>query len=107
MIKLKKLLENKDSKNVAGIAYFFNDALLCCKNNDGRWGIPKGHIHINETPEEGAYREFTEETQIILNTPIKFSHKAKKKNDNKNVWRVCIFSIFGTANFIWYEPVSF
>ena len=80
MIKLKKLLENKDSKNVAGIAYFFNDTLLCCQNNEGRWGIPKGHIHINETPEEGAYREFTEETQIILNKSIKFSHKAKKKN---------------------------
>jgi len=80
VIKLKELLENKDSKNVAGIAYFFNDALLCCKNNDGRWGIPKGHIHINETPEEGAHREFTEETQIILNKPIKFSHKAKKDN---------------------------
>ena len=80
MIKLKKLLENKDSKNVAGIAYFFNDTLLCCQNNEGRWGIPKGHIHINETTEEGAYREFTEETQIILNTPIKFSHKAKKNN---------------------------
>ena len=80
MIKLKKLLENKDSKNVAGIAYFFNDTLLCCQNNEGRWGIPKGRIHIDETPEEGAYREFTEETQIILNKPIKFSHKAKKKN---------------------------
>jgi len=80
VIKLKKLLENKDSKNVAGIAYFFNDTLLCCQNNEGRWGIPKGHIHINETPEEGAYREFTEETQIILNKSIKFSHKAKKKN---------------------------
>ena len=80
MIKLKKLLENKDSKNVAGIAYFFNDTLLCCQNNEGRWGIPKGHIHINETPEDGAYREFTEETQIILNKPIKFSHKVKKDN---------------------------
>lgn len=80
MIKLKELLENKDSKNAAGIAYFFNDTLLCCQNNEGRWGIPKGHIHINETPEEGAYREFTEETQIVLNKPIKFSHKSKKNN---------------------------
>jgi len=80
MIKLKELLNSKDSKNVAGIAYFFNDTLLCCQNNEGRWGIPKGHIHIDETPEEGAYREFTEETQIILNKPIKFSHKAKKDN---------------------------
>ena len=80
MVKLKEILENKNSKNAAGIAYFFNDTLLCCQNNEGRWGIPKGHIHIDETPEEGAHREFTEETQIILNKPIKFSHKAKKDN---------------------------
>jgi hypothetical protein len=80
VIKLKHILENKDSKNAAGIAYFFNDTLLCCQNNEGRWGIPKGHIHNDETPEEGAYREFSEETQIMLNKPIKFSHKAKKKN---------------------------
>lgn len=80
MIKLKQLLESKDSKNAAGIAYFFDNTLLCCQNNEGRWGIPKGHIHIDETPEEGAYREFTEETQIVLNKPIKFSHKAKKNN---------------------------
>ena len=87
MIKLKDIVENKDSKDAAGIAYFFNDTLLCCQNNEGRWGIPKGRIHIDETPEEGAYREFTEETQIILNKPIKFSHKAKKDNGSD-------FSIF-------------
>ena len=80
MFKLKQILEGKDSKDAAGIAYFFNDTLLCCQNNEGRWGIPKGHIHIDETPEEGAYREFSEETQIILNKPIELSHTAKKKN---------------------------
>ena len=80
MIKLKQILEGKDSKNAAGIAYFFDNTLLCCLTSEGRWGIPKGHIHIDETPEEGALREFTEETQIILSKPIKFSHKAKKKN---------------------------
>ena len=78
VIKLKDIVENKDSKDAAGIAYFFNDTLLCCQNNEGRWGIPKGRIHIDETPEEGAYREFTEETQIVLNKPIQFSHKTKK-----------------------------
>ena len=78
MINLKQILEGKDSEDAAGIAYFFNDTLLCCQNNEGKWGIPKGHIHIDETPEEGAHREFTEETQIILNKPIKFSHKSKK-----------------------------
>jgi len=80
MIKLKQIVEGKDSKNAAGIAYFFDNTILCCLTSEGRWGIPKGHIYIDETPEEGAYREFTEETQIILNKPIKFSHKAKKKN---------------------------
>jgi ADP-ribose pyrophosphatase YjhB (NUDIX family) len=80
VIKLKQIIEGKDSKDAAGIAYFFNDTLLCCQNNKGRWGIPKGHIHIDETPEEGALRELSEETQIILNKPIEFSHKAKKKN---------------------------
>ena len=80
MIKLKQIVEGKDSKNAAGIAYFFNDMLLSCQSAEGRWGIPKGHIHIDETPEEGALREFSEETQIILNKPIEFSHKSKKKN---------------------------
>jgi len=80
VIKLKQILEGKDSKNAAGIAYFFNDMLLSCQSAEGRWGIPKGHIHIDESPEEGALREFSEETQIILNKPIEFSHKAKKNN---------------------------
>ena len=91
MIKLKQIIEGKDSKDAAGIAYFFNDTLLCCQNNEGRWGIPKGHIHIDETPEEGALREFSEETQILLNKPIEFSHKAKKDNggnDNSDSWRL-------------------
>ena len=29
MIKLKQIIEGKDSKDAAGIAYFFNDAFLC------------------------------------------------------------------------------
>ena len=80
MIKLKQLIESKDSKDAAGIAYFFNDMLLTCQTTEGIWGIPKGHIHIDESPEEGAFREFKEETQIVLNKPIKFSHKSKKDN---------------------------
>ena len=80
MINLKQILEGKDSKDAAGIAYFLDNTLLCCLTSEGRWGIPKGHIHIDETPEEGALREFSEETQIILNKPIEFSHTSKKKN---------------------------
>jgi|TARA_R100000781_G_C4068810_1_gene123748 8-oxo-dGTP pyrophosphatase MutT (NUDIX family) len=80
MINLKNILENKDSKHAAGIAYVVGDEMLCVQNTNGRWEIPKGHIQVDETPEEGAHREFTEETQIMLSKPIKFSHKAKKSN---------------------------
>ena len=80
MIKLKQIIESKDSKHAAGIAYVVGDELLCVKSSSGKWGIPKGHIQVDETPEEGARREFTEETQIILSKSIKFSHKVKKKN---------------------------
>ena len=78
MIKLQQLLEQKDSNDAAGIAYIVNDEMLCVQDNNGEWGIPKGHIREGETPEEGAYREFTEETQIILNKEIIFSHKVPK-----------------------------
>jgi 8-oxo-dGTP pyrophosphatase MutT (NUDIX family) len=87
VIKLKQIIESKDSKDVAGIAYIVDSKLLCVQDPDGDWGIPKGHIHIDETPEEGAYREFSEETQIILNKPIKFSHKSPKSKG-------CQFHVF-------------
>ena len=79
MINITKIFEQKDSKHAAGIAYIVDDELLCVKSVSGRWGIPKGHRHIDESPEEGAKREFTEETQIILNRPIELSHIGKKK----------------------------
>ena len=79
MIKLQQLLEQKDSNDAAGIAYIVGDEMLCVQDTGGEWGIPKGHIREGETPEEGAYREFTEETQIILNKEISFSHKVPKK----------------------------
>ena len=86
MIKLQQLLEQKDSNDAAGIAYIVNDEMLCVQDNNGEWGIPKGHIREGETPEEGAYREFTEETQIILNKEIIFSHKVPK--NKKGIFHV-------------------
>ena len=80
MIKLNQINEQKDSENAAGIAYIVGDELLCVQNTNGRWEIPKGHRHVGESPEDGAKREFTEETQIILNKPIELSHIAKKRN---------------------------
>ena len=31
-----------------------------------RWGFPGGHLETGETPEQGAYREFEEETGVVL-----------------------------------------
>ena len=86
MIQLTKLLEQKDSNDAAGIAYIVNDEMLCVQDTSGEWSIPKGHIQIGETPEEGARREFTEETQIILNKEIIFSHKVPK--NKKGIFHV-------------------
>jgi ADP-ribose pyrophosphatase YjhB (NUDIX family) len=84
MIKLSEIL--KDTNDAAGIAYSYKGYLLCVRDNKGLWGIPKGHIQKGETPEQGAMREFTEETQIMLNRPIKFSHTSPKKKGKFHIY---------------------
>ena len=70
MIKLKDLIiESIDSDEVAGVVYIVNkESFLCLKRSDNNqeWSIPKGHIHIDEEPIDGAIRELSEETQLIL-----------------------------------------
>ena len=46
---------------------------LLCKRQEGKgvvyagmWSVPSGAIEDGETPEEGAVREFYEETQIVV-----------------------------------------
>ena len=46
---------------------------LLCKRQEGKgvvyagmWSVPSGAIEDGETPEEGAVREFFEETQIVI-----------------------------------------
>ena len=83
MIKLKDLLfeEHNDSNDSAGILYCcYDEALLCLGENSGIWNVPKGHIMIGEEPLEGAIREFTEETQIVLNGIPELSNTYKKDN---------------------------
>jgi|TARA_B100000959_G_C14940405_1_gene607544 ADP-ribose pyrophosphatase YjhB (NUDIX family) len=69
MIKLKDLLfeGHNDSDDSAGICLYSTGKLLCCKRTDSYWSVPKGRLYIGEEPVEGAKREFTEETQIMLN----------------------------------------
>ncbi len=70
MIKLKDLLNEgfNDTKDSGGVLYYcYEEVLLCLGANSGVWHVPKGHIMVGENPLEGSLREFTEETQIVLN----------------------------------------
>ena len=83
MIKLKELLFEgyNDTDDSAGILYYcYDEALLCLGEHSGIWNVPKGHIMIGEEPLEGAIREFTEETQIVLNGIPELANTYKKDN---------------------------
>ena len=83
MIKLKDLLfeGHNDTDDSGGVLYFcYDKALLCLGADSGIWNIPKGHIMIGEEPLEGSVREFTEETQIVLNGIPELANTYKKDN---------------------------
>jgi len=88
MIKLKNLLferSKNDSKDSGGVLYYYgeNQVLLCLGSNSGTWNIPKGHIQIGEEPSNGSVREFTEETQIVLNGIPELVNVYKKEKGGK------------------------
>ena len=83
MIKLKDLLfeGHNDTDNTGGVLYYWNDkVLLCLGERSGKWHVPKGHIQIGEEPLAGSVREFTEETQIVLNGIPELANTYKKDN---------------------------
>ena len=83
MIRLKDLLYegHNDTDDTGGVLYYWNDkVLLCLGSRAGTWNVPKGHIQIGEEPLAGSVREFTEETQIVLNG-IPELVKTYKKDD--------------------------
>ena len=60
-----------DKKRYVGVAVKCNNKLLLCKRNNlgsfpGMWSIPGGKLEENETTQEGAKREFFEETNIKI-----------------------------------------
>ena len=88
MIKLKSILferDENDTNNTGGVLYRYGDNkfLLCLGSRSGKWNVPKGHIMIGEDPLEGSMREFTEETQIILNGVPELVKTYKKENGGK------------------------
>ena len=63
-------------KVVAGTIIQYGDKVLMCKRAQkqaygGQWSIPLGGVNENESPINGAKREFFEETNIRLTGDIK------------------------------------
>lgn len=59
----------KTVKSLCGVIVKSNDEVLLCKRAPNQslpniWSIPSGHLMDNESPREGAKREFEEETGL-------------------------------------------
>ena len=101
MIKLKDLLFERDlndTKDTGGVLHYSGDGkvLLCLGARSGTWHVPKGHIQIGEEPLVGSVREFTEETQIVLNG-IPELVNTYKKDDGGEFY---LYVLKGTTKFI-------
>ena len=60
-----------DKKRYTGVMVKCGDKLLLCKRNNlgsfpGMWSIPGGKLEEGETTQEGAKREFFEETAVDI-----------------------------------------
>ena len=101
MIKLKDLLFERDlndTKDTGGVLYYGGDGkvLLCLGARSGTWHVPKGHIQIGEESLVGSVREFTEETQIVLNGIPELANTYKKDNGGT----FYLYLLKGTKKFI-------
>ena len=61
-----------EKKRYAGVMVKCKDKIFLCKRNNlgsfpGMWSIPGGKLEENETTQEGAKREFFEETNVDIN----------------------------------------
>ena len=69
-------MDSEKVKVAAGVIIQYGDKVLMCKRAEnkvygGQWSIPIGHVERNESPLNGASREFYEETNIKLGGDIK------------------------------------
>lgn len=60
-----------EKKRYVGVMVKCKDKILLCKRNNqgsfpGMWSIPGGKLEDNETTQEGAKREFLEETAVDI-----------------------------------------
>jgi len=78
-------MNSKKVKVVAGVIIQYGEKVLMCKRAEnrtyaGQWSIPMGHVENNESPLNGAKREFFEETNIKLSGDIKLIDIITKDN---------------------------
>jgi ADP-ribose pyrophosphatase YjhB (NUDIX family) len=72
------------------IVKYKNKVLLCKRNNEGslpgEWSIPGGKLEDNETPIDGAVREFHEETNLNVVSPLNLCGMIRRyTRDGENV----------------------
>jgi 8-oxo-dGTP diphosphatase len=70
-------------KKYSGVLVKHEDQVLLCKRNNegslpGEWSIPGGKIEKEETPIDGAVREFYEETHLEITKPLTFCGVLKR-----------------------------
>jgi ADP-ribose pyrophosphatase YjhB (NUDIX family) len=71
-------------KKYAGVLVRYDNKCLLCKRSAGQsrggeWSIPAGHVEKDESPKDGARREFYEETDKTIGT-LKFAGMIKRYN---------------------------
>jgi len=64
--------------------------LMISHQSDGHWGFPKGHVENNETEEETAIREVSEETGLKVKLLPSFK-KQVEYNPKENVSKQVIY----------------
>lgn len=70
-------------RKAAGILVVHGEKCLLCKRNTngslpGEWSIPAGKVEKDENPKDAAVREFFEETNVHINTPLYFNGVFKR-----------------------------
>lgn len=78
-------MNSEKVKVAAGVIIQYGKKVLMCKRAEnkvygGQWSIPLGHVERNESPLNGATREFYEETNIKLGGDIKLIDIITKDN---------------------------
>lgn len=91
---INEAVTGKDAEKAAAIyAYCLDDkeedyCILCAKrlegDEKGKWNPPMGHLHVGESPKDGAIRECEEESGVKI--PKSKLHLGSTEDWGKNYW---------------------